>query len=204
MKIKVCGLKYPDNFREVSKLKPDYIGFICYKGTPRFIGDLPAAEVAKLPHKIIKTGVFVNETMDRIEELIDTYGFDAIQLHGSEGADLCGAFKGKVIVIKAFGISKDFNFDSLHQYVGDVDYFLFDTKTSKHGGSGETFDWSLLDQYKLDIPFFLSGGISLDNLNEVKNIGHPQFYGVDLNSKFEMEPGLKDIDKLRTALEILR
>ena len=94
--------------------------------------------------------------------------------------------------------------EQLEQYIDEVDFFLFDTKTDKHGGSGKSFDWSLLDNYKLDVPFFLSGGLSMDNLEEVKVIKHPQFYGVDLNSRFEIEPGLKDIDKLKNAFELLR
>ena len=200
MKIKVCGLKYPDNVAGVTALKPDYVGFICFASSPRFIED-PGIEI---PESIFKTGVFVNESADRVEELIDKYKFNAIQLHGDESLDFCELFKDKVIVIKAFGINENFDFEQLEPYEKSVDYFLFDTKTDKHGGSGMTFDWLLLDKYRLGIPFFLSGGLSLENLKQVKEIKHPQFYGVDLNSKFELEPGLKDIDKLKKAFELLR
>jgi phosphoribosylanthranilate isomerase len=110
----------------------------------------------------------------------------------------------KVTVLKAFGIDSDYDFGQLAPYEGRVDYFLFDTKTANHGGSGLSFDWSLLDQYQLDVPFFLSGGLSLENLEQVKAIKHPRLYGVDLNSRFEIEPGLKDIDKLKEAFELLR
>ena len=160
--------------------------------------------LAALPDSIEKTAVFVNESAEIIDQLIETYNFDTVQLHGNETPEFCNHFKRKITVIKAFGVDQHFDFGQLDQYVGSVDFFLFDTKTDKHGGSGQIFDWSLLDKYKLDIPFFLSGGLSLENLEEVKSINHPQFYGVDLNSRFEIEPGLKDIDKLKNAFELLR
>ena len=201
MKIKVCGMKYPGNIAEVAGLEPDYMGFICYPASPRFIDELQTIDA---PKTILKTGVFVNESADKVEELIDTYQFDTIQLHGDESPDFCELFRNKVTVIKAFGVDERFDFEQLDAYEGKADIFLFDTKTNKHGGSGLTFDWALLSQYKLNTPFFLSGGLSLENLDEVKNIAHPQFYGVDLNSKFEQEPGLKDIDKLKEAFKLLR
>ena len=204
MQIKICGLKYRDNIEAVTALKPDYVGFICYVPSPRFAAQLDNETLASLPGTMAKTAVFVNETAETIHQLIDKYHFDAIQLHGNEDPEFCEEFKGEVTVLKAFGIDQDFDFEGLNQYVGSVDFFLFDTKTDKHGGSGKSFDWSLLDKYKLDIPFFLSGGLSLDNLEEVKSIRHPQFYGVDLNSRFEIEPGLKDIEKLKNAFELLR
>jgi phosphoribosylanthranilate isomerase len=177
------------------------MGFIFYPQSPRYIGE---TEKNLVTENVVTTGVFVNESADVIEELIEKHGLEAIQLHGDESPDLCELFKDKVIVIKAFGVDQHFDFGLLEPYVGKVDYFLFDTKTSKHGGSGQSFDWSLLDQYKSDVPFFLSGGISSENIEEVKSIKHPQFYGVDLNSRFEIEPGLKDIDKLKKAFETLR
>jgi phosphoribosylanthranilate isomerase len=109
-----------------------------------------------------------------------------------------------VKIIKAFGLSEDFDLEQLYAYADHVDFFLFDTKTKIHGGSGESFDWSILDKYELDIPFFLSGGLSLDNLDEVKNISHPQFYGVDLNSRFETAPAMKDIEKLEKAFALIK
>ncbi|HTK18886.1 MAG TPA: phosphoribosylanthranilate isomerase [Mucilaginibacter sp.] len=204
MQIKICGLKHRDNIQAVTALKPDYMGFICYAPSPRFAAELDAETLASLPKTTAKTAVFVNETTETIQQLIDKYHFDAIQLHGNEDPAFCAEFKGEITVLKAFGIDQDFDFERLNQYVGSVDFFLFDTKTDKHGGSGKSFDWSLLDKYKLDIPFFLSGGLSLDNLEEVKSIKHPQFYGVDLNSRFEIEPGLKDIEKLKNAFKLLR
>ena len=204
MKIKICGLREAENIQAVAELKPDYMGFICYAPSPRYAAELHTDALAALSENIDKTAIFVNEDAETITKLIDTYNFDAIQLHGNEDAEFCGQFMDKVAVVKAFGIDQNFDFEQLKPFIGHVDYFLFDTKTAKHGGSGLTFDWSLLDKYKLDIPFFLSGGLSLDNLDTVKAIDHPQFYGVDLNSKFETEPGLKDIDKLKKAFEILK
>lgn len=204
MKIKICGLKYPDNIQAIEALGPQYMGFIFYGRSPRFMGDLDAGALAAISPDIIKTGVFVNESAEQIEALIDKYGFSAVQLHGSESPEFAARFKGKVQVLKAFGVNEDFDFDQLNDYLGKVDYFLFDTKTDAHGGSGKTFNWDILNKYNLDVPFFLSGGLSLDNLDQISKITHPQFYGVDLNSKFEIEPGLKDIEKLKQAFSLIK
>ncbi|GAA4091482.1 phosphoribosylanthranilate isomerase [Mucilaginibacter panaciglaebae] len=203
MKIKVCGLKYPDNIKAIEKLKPEYMGFIFYGRSPRFVADINTDALAAIPSVIIKTGVFVNESAEKVGQLIENYGFGAVQLHGNESPEFAEQFKGKVQVLKAFGVNEDFDFTQLNGYAGKVDYFLFDTKTDAHGGSGKTFNWDILNQYKLEVPFFLSGGLSLDNLEQISKITHPQFYGVDLNSKFEIEPGLKDIEKLRQAFSLI-
>ena len=204
MKIKVCGLKVPENIKAVAALNPEFAGFIFYGPSPRFIDELTLAALNQVPSHIKKTAVFVNESKEKASQLIDQYHFDAIQLHGDESPEFCSYFKGKVPVLKAFGIGEDFDFSQLDAYQNGVDFFLFDAKTPIHGGSGKTFNWNILNNYKLDIPFFLSGGLSLENLEEVKYISHPQFYGVDLNSKFEIEPGLKDISKLEKAFDIIK
>jgi phosphoribosylanthranilate isomerase len=204
MKIKVCGLKQPENIKAVAALKPDYMGFICYGPSPRYIDTLSSEVLQAIPGNIHKTGVFVNETTEAISSLIDQYGFDTIQLHGDESPEFAAAFKGRVTVIKAFGVDNDFDFSKLTAYVNKVDYLMFDTKTTIYGGSGKVFNWDILNKYTLDTPFFLSGGISLDNIEEVKNITHPQFYAVDLNSRFEDEPGLKNIQKLEKAFDIIK
>ena len=203
MKIKVCGLRDPENIKAIIALAPDYMGFIFYGPSPRFVGDMHTDLLNNIHPSIKKTAVFVNENKETITKLIEKYDFDAIQLHGSESADFCDSFKDKVQVTKAFGVDKSFDFDQLSAYADKVDFFLFDTKTDIHGGSGKTFDWTILNKYKLDVPFFLSGGISPENLDEVRNISHPQFYGVDLNSKFETAPGLKNIAQLQKAFESL-
>ena len=204
MRIKVCGLKQPENIKAVAALKPDYMGFICYGPSPRYIDTLSSGALQAIPGNIHKTGVFVNETAEIISALIDQYGFDTIQLHGDESPEFAAAFKGRATVIKAFGVDNDFDFSKLTAYAGHVDYFMFDTKTSIYGGSGKAFNWDILNKYTLNTPFFLSGGISPDNIEEVKNITHPQFYAVDLNSRFEDEPGLKNIQKLEKAFDIIK
>lgn len=197
-------MKYPENIEALTGLNPDYTGFIFYGRSPRYVNALSANVLQSLPASIIKTGVFVNEAIETINQIITQYSLNAVQLHGAESAAFCRLLHGKVTVFKAFGVDEKFNFDLLNDYVQSVDYFLFDTKTEAHGGSGKTFNWEVLNNYKLDVPFLLSGGLSLDNLENVKQIKHPAFYGVDLNSRFEIEPGMKDIDKLREAFKILR
>ncbi|MDB5087169.1 MAG: N-(5-phosphoribosyl)anthranilate isomerase [Mucilaginibacter sp.] len=204
MKIKVCGLRDPENIKAVAALEPDYMGFIFYDRSPRFVDELPVEVLEAIPHTINKVAVFVNESAETINKLIDKYNFDFIQLHGDESPAFCNSFRDKAIVIKAFGVNNDFDFKLLDKYKNKADLFLFDTKTENHGGSGITFDWNILDKYELDIPFFLSGGISPDNIEEVKYINHPKFYGVDLNSKFEVSPGLKSIEKLEKAFNTIK
>ena len=198
MKLKVCGLKDAANINDVMNLNVDYIGFIFYKNSPRYFKDaLTFDEVRKIPKHIKKVGVFVNEDLYKIFNAIAHYDLDVVQLHGNETVNQCVELKPYVQVIKAFGIHPNFDFDLLDQYKNSVDYFLFDTASSDHGGSGKTFDHTLLQNYKLQIPFFLSGGISLENLEEVRNFYHPKLIGYDINSKFETEPGIKNILKIK-------
>lgn len=205
MKVKVCGLRETDNINAVVALQPDYIGFICYSRSPRYMVDeLSAEDLKGVRDDVVKTGVFVNAVADVVDEHVNNYQFDAIQLHGNESPDFCRRFKGKVTVIKAFGVNELFDFELLEPYADSVDMFLFDTSTPQHGGSGEVFNWDILHKYHLNIPFMLSGGISLENIAEVKKIQHPQLYGVDLNSRFEDKPGLKNIDKLKEAFTIIK
>jgi phosphoribosylanthranilate isomerase len=204
MKIKVCGMRAPGNIAALMGLQPDYMGLIFYAKSPRYVAGLQAADVQNLPSAVLKTGVFVNEKVEIVNGLISQFNLNVVQLHGNESAEVCQQLRSKATVFKAFGIDEKFKFDQLTPYANSVDYFLFDTKTKVHGGSGRTFDWSVLNNYKLEVPFFLSGGLSLENLENVRHIKHPAFYGVDLNSRFETEPGLKDIDKLREAFKILR
>lgn len=201
MKIKVCGMKEAANINAVADLGPDYMGFIFYDGSARYIGE---PEEIGLASQILKTGVFVDAPEAFVNDRIVRYGLDAVQFHGSENPAYCDEFRGRVLVIKAAGIDSDYRFGHLAAFENSVDIFLFDRKTPMHGGSGEAFDWSLLDRYEMDIPFFLSGGIGPENLEGVKAVRHPAFYGLDLNSRFELQPGLKDVEKLRAAFEKLR
>ncbi|WP_036692908.1 phosphoribosylanthranilate isomerase [Pedobacter glucosidilyticus] len=206
LKIKVCGMKYEANINALGSLEPDFMGFIFYPKSARFIGvDFDRQDVLKLPKHIIKTAVYVNALQHEIIEFSRIYGIGTVQLHGEESPELCLNLKKEGFkVIKAFGIHPDFNFDELTAYIDCVDFFLFDTKIDSYGGSGKTFDWDILNQYQLNIPFMLSGGLSLENLEKVKKLTHPQLYGVDLNSKFEVEPGVKNIALLEEAFKMIR
>ncbi|QQL50962.1 phosphoribosylanthranilate isomerase [Mucilaginibacter ginkgonis] len=204
MKIKVCGLKDPNNIKAIEALGPDFIGLIFYPRSPRYIDGLPSSVTKAISPAIVKTGVFVNDSFESINSLISEYELDAVQLHGVENPEFCAGLKKRVKVIKAFNIDEEFDFDDLDVYLPHVDYFLFDTRSNKPGGSGLTFDWSVLKNYTHNAPFFLSGGLSLDNLEAALKISHPQFYAVDLNSKFEISPGIKDAGKLKEAFNLIR
>jgi len=201
VKLKICGMKEPANILEAAGLQPDYLGFIFYKPSKRYIDGLLPSFVKDLPADIKKTGVFVDEELVKVAELATLYGLNAVQLHGAESVAYCEGLRGLLTdygieIIKAFGIDGDFDFAVLDAYENTVDYFLFDTQTPQHGGSGKVFDWSLLDGYKLSKPYFLSGGIGPDSITELRNIIDPRLFAIDVNSKFEIAPGLKDIDKL--------
>jgi len=204
MKIKVCGLRDAENIKAVAALQPDYMGFIFYDKSPRFVGDLPVEALQGIPPTTNKVAVFVNESLENISKLVEKYDFDFVQLHGNETPDFCKALRNDAIVIRAFGVNSKFGFKQLDKYKNKVDLFLFDTKTESHGGSGQTFDWNILNKYDLEVPFFVSGGLGPDNIEDALKIDHPKFYGVDLNSKFEISPALKDIDKLEKAFSIIK
>lgn len=196
-KLKICGMKFPDNITEVVALEPDYLGFIFFPASKRFVADLDPELVKAIPESIKTTGVFVDEKPEVVKEKIKAYGLKAVQLHGNESPAYCKQLKGITEVIKAFGIDGSFDFDKLDDYYDVVDYFLFDTKTPEHGGSGESFNWRLLEKYQLTVPFFISGGIGLDNVAGLSRINDERLYAVDVNSRFEVSPGLKDIDQLK-------
>ena len=205
MKIKVCGMKYPQNISEIAALQPDYMGFIFYEKSPRYVLSDPNFQLSTLNFQLTKkVGVFVNAGIDYIMETITKYNFDFVQLHGTETVEFCKELSKTVPVIKAFNISKVSDFEQTKLYGNVCNYFLFDTKTDLspnpspqergvYGGSGQKFDWDILNAYKGDTLFFLSGGISPDDTDRIKEIQHPKLHGVDLNSRFETEPGLKNI-----------
>ncbi|MES2760839.1 MAG: phosphoribosylanthranilate isomerase [Bacteroidota bacterium] len=198
MKLKVCGLKYPKNIEELIKLPIDYIGFIFYKKSPRFVEENLSFDFARtIPKHIKKTGVFVNENSYSIFNTIAHYDLDMVQLHGNESPDLCAELKPHVKVIKAFQITDDFDFKQLENYLPVVDHFLFDSCSENHGGSGKTFNWQVLNRYKYKIPFFLSGGISEEHIEEIKQLNLPQLIAIDINSKFETEPGSKNTKHIK-------
>jgi phosphoribosylanthranilate isomerase len=212
MKIKVCGMRDSGNIVDLAQLKPDYLGLIFYSQSKRFAENLDKDILGSLPDSIKLTGVFVNETIDEIIKKVIEYNLGAVQLHGSESVIYCRQLKDllsvtlpfkKLEIIKAFGISPSFDFNQLQLFNDVVDYFLFDTKTTGHGGSGVAFDWKILEQFKGQKPYFLSGGLSPDNISDISNLVPEQLYGIDLNSKFELEPGVKDIKSLRTVFELV-
>lgn len=200
MKLKICGIKFLYNMQKVAKLKPDYLGFIFYKKSRRYMEDTLAPEdLSSLPKKIKKVGVFVDADTDYILQMAKAYQLHVLQLHGHESPEQCRQLKEKGYqIIKVFSIGQeDFDFTQLDPYKAHVHYFLFDTKGKQPGGNGETFDWSKLRQYDNETPFFLSGGVSLDHIEQLKTLDYFNLHAVDVNSQFEIEPGLKDIDKLQ-------
>jgi len=200
VKLKICGLR--DNVQEVAELCPDYIGFIFYKKSPRFVG--VGFTMPEFSKEIKKVGVFVNENIEIVVQLVRKHQLDYVQLHGDESATYCQECqKHGIGVIKSFGIQDDFDFRQLAPFEDFVDFFLFDTKTSAFGGSGKVFNWKLLQNYRLEKKYFLSGGISLDNIGELSKIDLEKVHALDVNSRFEIEPGLKDLDMLLQLREEL-
>lgn len=204
IKFKVCGMSKAANIAELANLHPHYMGFIFYPRSPRMMTSVSAELIRYVPETIKTTGVFVNEELDKVEAMVKQHRLKAVQLHGNEGAAYCKNLQAlNVEIIKAFGVDEDFDFAVLEAYTDAVDFFLFDTRTKNHGGSGKAFNWQLLDKYTLQKPYFLSGGIDLQHIDEIRKIDDKRLYAIDLNSKFEIEPGLKDISKLQRFLKEL-
>jgi phosphoribosylanthranilate isomerase len=192
IKVKVCGNLDPVNVSAVASADPDMMGFIFYRGSERFVGDPPAALWEAVPASIEKVGVFVDEDLQQVRELIARYDFSMVQLHGNETAAYCGQLrKTGMRVIKAFGMGASFDFDRLLPYRQACDYFLFDTASPEHGGSGRKFNWEVLKDYSLEVPFFLSGGIGPSDWHDILAIGNDRLFAVDINSRFESAPGIK-------------
>ncbi|AXT20834.1 phosphoribosylanthranilate isomerase [Flavobacteriaceae bacterium AU392] len=205
MKLKVCGMKYQDNISQVAELQPDYLGFIFYDKSPRFIDQ----DISKFPSNIKKTGVFVNTSISEILEKTNIYHLQAIQLHGEESPEFClelkrcykEVTKKSIEIIKVFSIKDNFDFSILEPYENVCNYYLFDTKGKHPGGNGYVFDWSVLKEYPSTKPYFLSGGIGVNEIEQLKvflnSLESKYCYAIDVNSKFEIEAGLKDIEKLK-------
>ncbi|WP_132217446.1 phosphoribosylanthranilate isomerase [Mariniflexile fucanivorans] len=219
-------MKYQDNIEQVAALQPDYLGFIFYDKSARHFD---SKNIPDIPKSINKTGVFVNEDIDVVIDKITAHNLHAVQLHGEESPEYCLKLKRhyeerndavipsketdcfdfekksrndeKLEIIKVFSIKDEFNFEVLKPYENVCDYFLFDTKGKLHGGNGYTFDWNVLNNYPSTKPFFLSGGIGLEEVDKIKEFmqssASKYCYALDVNSKFEKEPGLKNIDLLR-------
>jgi len=205
VKIKVCGMRDPVNIRDVGMLRPDFMGFIFYPGSKRYVGDTPGNVLENVPEGVNKVGVFVNEELSSIIRLAGRYGFTHVQLHGNETPDECRQLGlSGLIVIKAFSLSGEKDMEPVKSYENTCDYLLFDTPSTGWGGSGKQFDWSLLKDFKSSLPFFLSGGIGAEDLDALKKLDHPGLFAVDVNSRFETAAGIKDIAALDRFIKKLR
>lgn len=215
-KLKVCGMKFQENILEIASLKPDYLGFIFYEKSPRNFEN----EIPEISSGIKKTGVFVNASSQFVLEKVSRYKLQAIQLHGEETIQFCTNLRkelkklketSEVEIIKVFSVSEEFDFDIVFPYEEEVDYFLFDTKGKNRGGNGVAFNWGILKEYPSKRPFFLSGGIGIEEIESIKSLldefqkkgKQDLLYAIDVNSKFEIEPGLKDLQELEIFKNLL-
>ena len=198
MKLKVCGMKFSENISEIESLKPDFMGFIFYKKSKRFFNESKLI----LNDKINRVGVFVNQEINEVIDNIKKYKLDYVQLHGEEDVRYCLSIKSICKVIKVFKIDDTFNFDKVKKFENVSDYYLFDTKTNLHGGSGKKFNWEILKNYNSKKYFFLSGGISENDIEEIKKIRkiYP-IIGIDINSKFELPNLKKDRANIKSLID---
>ncbi len=195
--IKVCGMRDAANIADIALLPIDYMGFILYPKSPRFIFKIQNAIRSVLSERIKKTAVSVNLSQQLLLDVVNEFNFSAVQVHGKESPEYCNFLKKEkpeLTIFKAVGVDAHFDFNSLTDYRNEIDFFLFDTKSEAHGGTGKKFSWHVLDSYKLEKPFFLSGGISLDDVETLKLFNHPQCVGYDINSRFERAPALKNVE----------
>jgi len=201
MDIKVCGIRTIENLNFLEASSVNQVGFIFYDKSKRNFedGDLTAADLNKVSKT--KVGVFVNASEKIVLDTVEKYGLDAVQLHGSETPAYCAAIRKQgVKVWKVFSVYDQLP-EELPEYLNHVDVFLFDTKGKERGGNGVKFDWRVLERYDLDKPFILSGGISSSDAEAIKELNHPRLIGIDVNSKFEIEPGFKDQDLLKKFIK---
>jgi phosphoribosylanthranilate isomerase len=214
MIIKVCGMRERDNLLALAELPIDWIGMIFYAKSPRAVDESLASWLKEHEAAFVgkqRVGVFVNAEIDQVLNAVHDYALDYVQLHGDESPEYCQLLRTlmestsmrKAKLIKAFRVGDGFDFNRAHPYSGQCAYFLFDTLGKNYGGTGEQFNWQLLEQYNGVTPFLLSGGIGPEDVEAVKKLEHPQLYGIDLNSKFETQPGQKDIASLKAFVNAL-
>lgn len=201
MKIKVCGMRDPDNILElVQEVKPDWMGLIFHSKSPRYVSGRP--DVSVQSSEVTKVGVFVNEPIESLLSKIDEFNLSVLQLHGTESPEYVRELKLKTNrkLWKVFSVEEKIDWEILREYVGLVEYFLFDTATKDHGGSGRKFNWQVLERYPFEKGFILSGGLDEESIAEIIALAGrmPQLVGVDLNSRFENAPGLKNIGRLKS------
>ena len=204
MKVKICGMKYRDNLQKIDNLQPDYLGFIFYNKSERYMREtLVPSDLKSISSKTV--GVFVNPVLKEVEKVMIEFNLDALQFHGDESPEFCNYFKRNgTEVIKAFSVDNKFDFDTTKKYNGCCNYFLFDTKGSKKGGTGIAFDWRLIKKYDQKVSFFLSGGIGYENIQEALTLSRMNIYAIDINSKAEDSAGLKNIEKVSKIISLLR
>jgi phosphoribosylanthranilate isomerase len=205
LKIKICGMREPDNIREVSGLMPDYMGFIFYPGSKRYAGRLSPSDLKDLPHAIRKVAVFVNATREEILSTCQAFSIRILQLHGDEPPAFCRSFREAGFqVIKAFRVGEGLDMAAMERFVEVCDFLLLDASGEAFGGTGIKFDWRQLQRYTLELPFFLSGGLAPGDADRIMDMVIPQLYAVDLNSRFEIKPGLKEIEALEKFIRRIR
>jgi phosphoribosylanthranilate isomerase len=204
--VKVCGLNNPLNVKAISESGPDFIGFIFYPDSKRYVGRIPdKALFLNVPEGIMRTGVFVNEDSERILELAKYADLDIIQLHGNESINYCKSLRASGLqIIKTFAVGADFDPGVTDQYSKACDYFLFDTKYEKHGGTGNKFDWGKLKNYSFKKPFFLSGGIGPEDTNIKAAVLNNQLFAIDINSRFEISPGIKNAVSVKNFINEIK
>jgi len=205
MKIKVCGLTDAGNAKGIAASSPDFMGFIFYRGSKRYVGECPPGSLFDIPGQIMKIGVFVNEELSIVIGKMKLWGLDLVQLHGGETPGYCYSLKAAGIrIIKAFGLDDSSDFDKPEKYTDVSDYFLFDTRTRLSGGSGVKFQWKKLEEYRLDKPFFLGGGIGPEDAGAIRKIQHENLFAIDINSRFETRPGIKDVEKVKNFINEIK
>ena len=198
-------MREPDNVKQVAQLGVDMMGFIFYPKSPRYAGQVVARSDAD--RNVCRVGVFVNDSVSTMLDKIHSFSLNAVQMHGNESRQLCEQLReanGDMKIIKAISVSTAGDIQKYKEYVGAVDLFLFDTKCKTVGGSGQQFDWQVLEQYDGEIPFLLSGGIGPEDASRLHAFHHPKCIGIDLNSRFEIEPGVKDVEKLKGFLNAMQ
>jgi phosphoribosylanthranilate isomerase len=195
-----------ENIEQLLALKPDYMGFIFYEKSPRDAEDVLDQELLRnFPDQTKKVGVFVNADLGLVKEKVKTFGLDYVQLHGDESVEyVAELFAVGIKVIKVFSVGDEFDFEGLDIYNPFVDFFLFDTKGKARGGNGEVFNWEILKDYNQEVPFFLSGGIDLENIDSLKALEDMNIHAIDVNSKLELTPGFKDIERVEKLTSLLR
>ena len=205
LKIKVCGMREPGNIREVAGLNPDYMGFIFYPASKRYGGRLSPSDLMNITSDIKRVAVFVNASREEIVSTCKAYSIRILQLHGDEPPAFCRLLREEGFqVIKAFRVGHGLDMEKMEAFAEVCDFILFDTSGEGFGGTGLKFDWNQLQDYTLELPFFLSGGIAPGDAGRIKDMDIPQLYAVDLNSRFEIKPGLKDKEELEKFIRKIR